>query len=260
MKAAVLVLDEWVPYRREDLRVRMRVFGFPHAGGNASFYHGWRKLMPPDIDFCPVELPGHGPRMDETPLTDLHSLVATLQVILEPLLMVPFAFFGHSAGACIAFESARAIHSGDERSAIHLFVSGYPAPDTVMEHRTKRSQSDQDLIAALIRYGGTPAAIIERTELMAAILPALRADLALVENYCPVPGTHITCPITVFSGAGDIVDSASLQAWSTYTSGAFRVQMFEGGHFYLSEATSVVVDQIIKDMRLHGQRLAGVTT
>jgi medium-chain acyl-[acyl-carrier-protein] hydrolase len=254
------VLDEWVPYRRQDSTVQLRVFGFPHAAGNAFFYQTWRKLMPADIDFCPVELPGHGPRMDETPLTDLDSLVATLQVVLEPLLMVPFAFFGHSAGACIAFEAARAIRSADERSAIHLFVSGYPAPDTAMGYRWKHSMSDHDLIAALIRYGGTPAAIIERTELMAAILPTLRADLALVENYCPVPGTHITCPITVFSGAGDTVDSASLQAWSTYTSGTFRVQIFPGGHFYLSEATSEVVDQIINEMRLHGLRLAGVAT
>jgi medium-chain acyl-[acyl-carrier-protein] hydrolase len=255
------VLDEWVPYRRQDSTVQLRVFGFPHAGGSAYFYQAWRKLMPADIDFCPVELPGHGARMDGTPLTDLDSLVATLQVVLEPLLMVPFAFFGHSAGACIAFEAARAIRSVDKQSAIHLFVSGYPAPDTAMgHHRWKHSWSDRDLIAALIRYGGTPAAIIERTELMAAILLTLRADLALVENYCPVPGTYITCPITVFSGAGDTVDSASLQAWSIYTSAAFRVQMFPGGHFYLSEATSEVVDQIINEMRLHGLRLAGVAT
>jgi medium-chain acyl-[acyl-carrier-protein] hydrolase len=254
------VLDEWVPYRRQDPIVQLRVFGFPHAGGNAYFYQAWRKLMPADIDFCPVELPGHGPRMDETPLTNLDSLVATLQVILEPLLMVPFAFFGHSAGACIAFEAARAIHSADERSAIHLFLSGYPAPVSAMGRRWEHSLSDQDLIAALMRYGGTPAAVIERTELMAAILPALRADLALVENYCPVPGTHVKCPITVFSGAGDTLDSASLQAWNTYTSGTFRVQMFPGGHFYLSEATSEVVDQIINELRLHGPRLAGVAT
>jgi len=258
------VLDEWVPYRRQDSRVQLRVFGFPHAGGNAYYYQAWRKLMPADIDFCPVELPGHGPRMDETPLTNLDSLVATLQVILEPLLMVPFAFFGHSAGACIAFEAARAIRSADERSAIHLFVSGCPAPDAAMENPWKHSMSDQDLIAALIRYGGTPPAVIERTELMAAILPTLRADLALVENYCPAPGTHIACPITVFGGADDTVDNASLQAWSTYTKGTFRVQIFPGGHFYLSEVSSAVVDQIIKEMRfqktLLGPRLAGVTT
>src|SRR6516225_8012482 len=105
--------------------------------------------------------------------------------------------------------------------------------------------SDQDPLAALTWNRGTPPAVIERTELMAAILPTLRADLALVENYCPAPGTHIACPITVFGGADDTVDNASLQAWSTYTKGTFRVQIFPGGHFYLSEASSAVVDQII---------------
>jgi medium-chain acyl-[acyl-carrier-protein] hydrolase len=230
--------------------VQLRVFSFPHAGGSASFYRAWRKQMPADIDFCPVELPGHGQRMQETPFTHLDSLVATLQVVLEPLLTVPFAFFGHSAGACIAFEAARVVRTTDGRSAMNLFVSGHPAPNGSIGHHWKHSLSDRDLVAALIRYGGTPAVVIERTELIAAVLPTLRADLALVESYCPAAGTRLACPITVFSGADDTIDSISLQAWSAYTTGTFRVQIFPGGHFYLSAASGALVDQIIKEMRL----------
>jgi medium-chain acyl-[acyl-carrier-protein] hydrolase len=168
------VLDKWVPYRSESATVQLRVIGLPHAAGNALFYRSWRKHMPHDIDFCPVELPGHGQRMDEMPLTNWERLAAALQVVLEPLLTVPFAFFGHSTGACIAFEAARVLRAADGRAAMHLFVSGRPTPGLVVGDHPVHSLSDQDLVAALIRYGGTPAVVMDRGELMAAILPALR--------------------------------------------------------------------------------------
>jgi medium-chain acyl-[acyl-carrier-protein] hydrolase len=243
------VLDKWVPYRSESATVQLRIIGFPHAAGNALFYRSWRKQMPCDIDFCPVELPGHGQRIDETPFTHLDALAATLQVVLEPLLTVPFAFFGHSTGACIAFEAARVLRVADGRSAMHLFVSGRPAPGRAIGNRSIHSLSDQDLVAALIRYGGTPAVVMERTELVAAVLPTLRADLALAEGHRPAAEARVACPITVFGGADDTIEGASLQAWSDFTAATFRVRMFPGGHFYLSDAGEALVDEIVKEVR-----------
>ena len=104
--------------------------------------------MPLDIDFCPIELPGHGQRIGEMAVTHLDTLVPTLQAVLEPLLTIPFAFFGHSTGACIAFEAARVLRAIDGRSATHLVVSGRPAPDRAIGHRSIHSLSDQDLVAA----------------------------------------------------------------------------------------------------------------
>ena len=92
--------------------------------------------MPLDIDFCPIELPGHGQRIGEMAVTHLDTLVPTLQAVLEPLLTIPFAFFGHSTGACIAFEAARVLRAIDGRSATHLFVSGRPAPGRAIGHRS----------------------------------------------------------------------------------------------------------------------------
>jgi len=260
LRAAVsenrIVLDKWVPYRNENATVQFRVIGFPHAAGNAFFYRSWRKYTPPDLDFCPVELPGHGQRIDEMPFTDLGALASILQVILAPLLTVPFAFFGHSTGACIAFEAARMLRAADERSATHLFVSGRPAPGHAGAGRSIRSLSDQDLLAVLIRYGGTPAVVMERTELMAAILPALRADLALVESHRLFEGTRLSCPITVFSGADDTIDNASLQAWRDFTAETIRVQMFSGDHFYLSEAGEALIGEMAKEVRRPATLLA----
>jgi medium-chain acyl-[acyl-carrier-protein] hydrolase len=205
--------------------------------------------MPPEIDFCPVELPGRAARLAEAPLTAMTALMEQLADALKPLMGVPFVFFGHSVGSCIAYEAARQLRSVDRRSAVHLFVSGRGSPDfACADHRTAHPRSDHDLLAILEHFGGTPAAVMQRPELVAALLPALRADLALVEGYGIDPGDQIACPITAFGGADDLARSGSLQSWRSLTRGQFRTCVFPGGHFYFSAAPAALAREIIQDL------------
>ena len=254
-----MTLDRWVPFRNEGAAVRCRLFCFPHAAGNAAFYRPLRRFMPPEIDLCPVELPGRAARLDEPPLTSMSALMERLGHALKPLMGVPFGFFGHSVGTCMAYEAARQLCSVDGRSAVHLFVSGRGTPNCACANPPPaRLPSDQDLLAILGRFGGTPAAIMQRPELIAVLLPALRADLALVERYRVDPGDHITCPITAFGGADDVSHSSSLQSWGDFTHARFRACIFPGGHFYFSPAAASLAKEIIQDLHASvGMRAAG---
>jgi medium-chain acyl-[acyl-carrier-protein] hydrolase len=109
-------------------------------------------------------------------------------------------------------------------------------------------RSDQDLLAILGRFGGTPTAVMQRPELIAVLLPALRADLALVEGYGVDPVDHIACPITAFGGADDLSHSGSLQSWRDFTRGKFRTCIFPGAHFYFSPAGATLAREIIQDL------------
>jgi medium-chain acyl-[acyl-carrier-protein] hydrolase len=242
-------LDKWIPFRTESAVVRCRLFVFPHAGGNAALYRPLRLLMPPDIDLCPVQLPGRAARLDEPPLTSMGALMAQLRHVLQPLMIVPFGFFGHSVGAWMAYEAARQLCAGDGRTAVHLFVSGRGSPERVCADRPPpRPRSDQDLLAILQGFGGTSPAIMQRPELIAALLPPLRADLALVEAYTVDPGDQVTCPVTAFGGADDVSYSGSLQSWKDCTRGRFRVRIFPGGHFYFSPAAGALAGEIVRDL------------
>jgi len=204
--------------------------------------------MPAEFDFCPVELPGRGARLDEPPFVSMSALMTQLSHVLQPLMGVPFAFLGHSVGACMAFEAARQLRSADDRPAVHLFVSGRGSPSCApADPAAARLRSDHDLLAVLARFGGTPTAIVQRPELMAVLLPALRADLALAEGYAVDPGDRIACPITAFGGADD-VSSGSLQSWSAFTRGAFRSSIFPGGHFYFAPEAQALANEIIRDL------------
>ena len=244
-----LTLDRWVPFRNEGAVVRCRLFCFPHAAGNAAFYRPLRRFMPAEVDFCPVELPGRAARLDEPPFTSMSALMERLDHALQPLMGVPFGFFGHSVGTCMAYEAARQLRATDGRTAVHLFVSGRGSPNFASADRPPAHlRSDHDLLAILRRFGGTPPAIMQRPELIAALLPTLRADLALVEAYGVDPGDHITCPITAFGGADDLSHSRSLQSWTEFTRGKFRTYVFPGEHFYFLPAAEALAKEIIEDL------------
>jgi medium-chain acyl-[acyl-carrier-protein] hydrolase len=206
--------------------------------------------MPPEVDLCPVELPGRAARLDEPPFTSMRALMVQLSHALESLMTVPFAVFGHSVGAWMAYEAARQLRAADGRTAVHLFVSGRRSPDRALaDPLPARPRSDHDLLSILRRFGGTPAAVMERPELIAALLPALRADLALADAYAVDPADRVACPITAFGGDDVVAHSGSLKSWRDFTHGRFRTRIFPGGHFYFSPAAEALASEIVADLR-----------
>lgn len=213
-------------------------------------YAPLRRAMPAQIDLCPLELPGRAARLAEPPFTSISALMAVLDQVLRPLMTVPFGFFGHSVGAWAAYESARQLRSTDGRPAVHLFVSGRRSPErTSTPIAPPLPRSDDDLLAILRHFGGTPAAIMQRPELISALLPTLRADLALVDAYSVAPGYRVACPITAFAGADDLPHCCSLQSWVDFTTSVFRTCTFPGGHFYFLPTAGVPASEIVKDLR-----------
>jgi len=244
-----MTLDRWVPFRNEGAAIRCRLFAFPHAGGNAAFYRPLRRFMPPEIDLCPVELPGRAARLDEPPFMSMSALMEALRHALQPLMAVPFGFFGHSVGSWMAYEAARQLRSLDSRMAMHLFVSGRRSPNLVSAAPLPpRPRPDHELLAILDRFGGTPTVIMEHPELLAALLPALRADLALADGYSVDPRHHIDCPITSLGGADDRSHSGGIESWKEFTHGKFRTRVFPGGHFYISTAAADLAREFVQDV------------
>jgi medium-chain acyl-[acyl-carrier-protein] hydrolase len=216
--------------------------------------------MPPEIDLCPVELPGRAARLDEPPFTTMSVLLEQLAAALQPLMTVPFGFFGHSVGALVAYEAARRLRAPDGQGALHLFVSSRSAPSLpAADPPAARVRSDDDLLVILNRFGGTPAAVLQRPELLAALLPVLRADLTLADGYVFEPRDRIACPVTAFGGADDRTYSNALDSWSNVTREKFRTCIFPGGHFYFSSAADALADEMFEDLGasvdMHGTAL-----
>src|SRR5215831_646593 len=214
------------PFRRALAQPQLRLVCAPYAGGAAVLYRPWRDAVAPAIEVCAVELPGRGVRFGEPPISDMARLCDDLAFAIEPLLDgVPLALFGHSMGARIAFELA---HRFEGRVA-HVFASGSPAPGVRSSYgangdrRPSAQLSDDDFKQRLRELGGTPREILADDELMARVLPIVRADFALIERYQVEPQLRVSCPITVFAGRADTgAPPAVAAAWRLRTTAAFR--------------------------------------
>lgn len=237
LKTTPSTSNAWVICPKPNPQASLRLFCLPYAGGGSQIYRTWAHSLPASVEVCPIELPGRGTRIMETPFCQLEPLIETLASVLLPYLDKPFAFFGHSMGALLSFELIRRLRRNDNLLPLHLFVSGRHAPQIPDSNSPIHALPEPAFLEELRRYNGTPQAVLENAELMQLLLPILRADFAAIETYVYTSEPPLACPITAIGGLQDPEASCEeLEAWHKQTSAAFSLQMFPGDHFFLHSA------------------------
>src|SRR5437763_996068 len=96
-----------------------QLFCLPHAGGTQAAFQGWRQALAPAVDVVTVQPP---------PRADLLASADQLARDVAARTGEPYAFFGHSLGGIVAFESARALLRNGRPPPVRLFVCGCQAP------------------------------------------------------------------------------------------------------------------------------------
>jgi surfactin synthase thioesterase subunit len=233
----------------EDPRTTRQLFCFAHAGGGPAFFRPWRAALAPDIAVRRVVLPGRESRLEEQPFRRITELVEPLCAALEPYLDRPYALFGHSMGAVVAFEVARWFSRSSGVGPACLIVSGRGAPGLTSKRRRLAELPDDQFITAVGQLNGIPPQILSEPDLLEMVLPALRADYELAENYRPLPGGRLDCPVVAYVGADDPeVDYEQVLAWREVTTGEFSTRVFRGDHFYLRRGRPDVLDAVRDDV------------
>jgi medium-chain acyl-[acyl-carrier-protein] hydrolase len=236
--------------RKPNPQARVRLFCFPYAGGAASLFRDWPEGLPTEVEVCPVQLPGRGARLMEPPFSHLSPLIDALADGLRPLLDKPFALFGHSLGSLVSFELARRLRTNYRMRPVRLFVSAAPAPHIPYRGLPIHNLPKNDFSAELRRLNGTPAELLNHEELMDIVLPALRADFALYENYRYSSEPPLNCPISTYGGLSDQkVKHCDLERWRDQTSVSFSIRMFPGDHFFLKTNEPLLLRALSQELR-----------
>ncbi len=236
---------------RPVVRPRARLFCFPYAGGSAAIFNQWVSKIPADVELLAVQYPGRGARLREAPCLSIEQLVAEVEPGLSAYSDRPCAFFGHSMGAIVAFETARRLAARGAAGPRHLFISGRQAPGCRALKKPIHSLSDSEFVNAIADMNGTPRQVIENAELMQLLLPALRADFAAVERWKYLSGPPIDIPLTIFGGDADPgVPPEGLAAWSVVTTAPMDTHVLPGDHFFIHQQFPAILDIVSRALAI----------
>jgi medium-chain acyl-[acyl-carrier-protein] hydrolase len=237
----------WFDIEQVPASTRLIAVCFPHAGGSSAVFGPWRRRVPDNVLLLPVRLPGREQRLAEPLSTSIAPLVAEIGQQLSNLARFPLVLIGHSFGALLAFELARWRRKNGQTTR-GILAAGCPAPQFVPRNVARRPAlhqlpDDELIFQVQRRYGGLPDAAARNAELMALLLPVVRADIRLVETYEYQVEPPLECPIWAFGGSEDReVPLADLAGWREQTSATFSQRLFNGGHFFLGPALSAIVE------------------
>ena len=243
----------------------LRLIGFPHGGGGPQAFREWGKLLPDDVELIALNLPGRGSRLSDPLITDMAELVPHVVDALRAYFDKPFALFGHSVGAIVAYEVARELQQQQFPLPLRLFVSAHKAPHVAAHHRPMYDLPDTELVALLRDLGLVPEEALRNEGLLDFILPPLKADFQLSETYrCDAP-MPLTIPVSALGGEADtFVTKEDLEDWQAYTKAAFDVALFADDHFYTRSRQAEVTQAIARALKadvaalpksiLHGEK------
>jgi medium-chain acyl-[acyl-carrier-protein] hydrolase len=158
-------------------------------------------------------------------------------------------------GAAVAYEVARRCSAGGTAGPSCLIVSGRKAPGLPASQRRLSALPDDEFVSEVARLNGIPREVLDEPELLAMVVPALRADYELAETYqpLPLPGGLLSCPVVAYMSTSDTeVQYAEMLAWREVTAGEFSVRVFRGDHFYLKGGRPDVLHAVREDLACAG--------
>jgi medium-chain acyl-[acyl-carrier-protein] hydrolase len=245
--------SSWIVSSRPKPQAGVRLFCLPCAGAGASRFASWSAGLGPEVEVCPLQPPGREERLAEPAFTRLGPFVAALADAIDFHLERPYALFGHSLGALVAFELTRALRRAGRPLPVVLFVAAFRAPHLPDPAPPLHDAPLPVFRAELQRLNGTPAEVLENDELMRLVEPTLRADFAVHETYVHTPEPPLSCPISVLGGLDDReVDGDGLAEWRRHTDRPLTLRMLPGDHFFVGEP--LVLEAIARDLERFARR------
>lgn len=253
-----LASGRWFQPDNADPDAVVRLFLFPYAGGNAPMYREWLPYFPAGVAVQALQLPGRLDRRNEPLLGDVPGMVDEVcEALSAELDDRPYALFGHSLGALLAYRVAVAMERESGTGPILLAAAGW-TPEGFRMPTVAQVQLPQDeLVEWIVSLGSLPAAIYEDAEMLALTIPPTRADLTACARYVD-DRASLSCPVVTYSGRDDpLLAPDAARSWMRRTPDYLGNQEFPGGHFFIYDAVLPIAADLTRQVLRLARRAAG---
>ncbi|HET9140292.1 thioesterase II family protein [Actinophytocola sp.] len=223
----------------------VRIFCFPHGGGDPRGYLTWQPALAPVAELLVVCAPGRAHRFAEPPPASIGELAIGAADAISAHADRPVILFGHSFGALVAFEAARLLR--DTPAVRGLVLSGCVAPALMPTEYLvwAAGLTGREFAEMAGKYEGLAPEIVADEELQELLLPGLRADLRLIAEYRYRPAAPLALTGTLINGRDDwhVADS-TIDGWRREFSAPPDRHWHPGGHFYFDDHPAAVLDTL----------------
>ncbi|BCL80785.1 thioesterase [Ktedonobacteria bacterium brp13] len=224
----------WIYFPRPNREAELRLFCFPGLGASASLFFPWGELLPQTIEVATIQPAGRTPELDLPPTGE--GFTAMVRAVAEEVQSYqdrPFAFFGHSLGAILAFEVARLLVEQTKIPPVHLLFACIPPPHVDRSLIPQLNLPFKEGLAHLLAELSNISPGLVNASHQSTLMTRLHYDARLWTTYRYHSRPPFGCPLTIYAGSRDpFVNVDLLSGWQYYTTGPYTLELFTGSHFF----------------------------
>lgn len=229
---------------------KITIFFLPFAGGSKYSYNQFKQLAPSWMKVLPLDLPGRGSRFQEELLSNVDDVVDDLFRQIKDYTNEPYAIYGHSMGATLAYLVTRRVIEEGHNAPLHLFLTGSSGPASGRKRKVRSTLPKQEFIEEVQTMGGSPDEVLKDASLMEFFEPILRSDFKVLESYKHTPKTPLNIPITIIIGADEEITEEEGRAWQKETAKPIDFRVMPGNHFFILDAYKDILYLISSKLRM----------
>lgn len=230
----------------------MKLFCLHHAGGNGYAYYQWKKYLK-NYEIIPLDLPGHGIRIQENLLYDLGAAVDELftQITSRIDNGESYVLFGHSMGGILILYILDKLKNSKYKLPCFVILSGASNLGEISDRKNTMNMSEKELIDMIFSQGGTDMSLLESQEFKECFLPIIRADYIILDKQkeYSICNKKFNVKAAIFNGTSDLGALNCEIKLMEYFAENVTVVHFDGDHFYFDSQIEYVckkVDEVIR--------------
>lgn len=235
--------------RKRERDIKHKIICFHHAGGGASSFYTWTKLLGDDIEVAIVQLPGREERIEDAFYNDINKAILDIASICKEYIgNSDYSIFGHSMGGILGYEVEKRLENKYGLEAKTCFLSSCKIwKMTSLFDKKVDELSDDEFLKSISRYGGIDKEFFRMEEFKKIYTKILRSDFKLLEEYKCTDPLNIKSPIVFMYGEEDkTLKDVEIRTWENISNKGCTFKKFQGNHFYLIEHRKEVCSEVLE--------------